>query len=64
MWRETNIFGIYVSPLLVYALVALLLWLPLRYVMIWLRLGRWLNNLAIAQLTLYLCLLAALVTWL
>jgi hypothetical protein len=64
MWRETNIFGIYVSPLLVYALVALLLWLPLRYVMIWLRLGRWLDNPAIAQLTLYLCLLAALVTWL
>ncbi len=64
MWRETNIFGIYLSPLIVYALVALLLWIPLRYAMLWLRLHRWLDNPAIAHLTLYLCLLAALVTWL
>lgn len=64
MWRETSVFGIYVSPLLVYALVALLLWLPLRYALVRLRIGRWIENPAIAQLTLYLCVLAALVTWL
>ena len=64
MWRETNIFGVYVSPLLIYALAALVLWLPLRYAMSWLRLNRWLDNPAIAHLALYLCILAALVTWL
>ena len=63
MWRETNIAGIYISPLIVYALVALLLWLPLRWLMLRLRLGRYVH-LAVAQLTAYLCLLAALVTWL
>ena len=64
MWRETNHFGIYMSPLIVYSLVALLLWLPVRYVMFHLRLERWLYNPTIAQLAVYLCLLAALVTWL
>ena len=64
MWRETNIFGIYMSPLIVYALVALLLWLPLRFVLLHFRLLRWLENPAIAQLSIYLGLLAALVTWL
>lgn len=64
MWRETNIFGIYFSPLLVYAAVALLLWLPLRTVLLRLRLNRWIDNPAIVQLAAYLCLLAALVTWL
>ncbi len=63
MWRETNIFGIYMSPLIVYSLVALLLWLPLRSAMFRLGLHRWLFNPAVAQLALYLCLLAALVTW-
>ena len=64
MWRETNVFGIYTSPLIVYALVALALWLPLRRVMARLRLQRWIDNPAIAHVTVYLCLLAALVTWL
>lgn len=64
MWRETNVLGIYFSPLLVYAAVALLLWLPLRYALLRLRVNRWVDNPAIAQLAVYLCLLAALVTWL
>ena len=64
MWRETNILGIYISPLIMYALVALLLWLPLRWLMQRFRLVRWIGNPAIANVTVYLCLLAALVTWL
>ncbi len=64
MWQETNLFGIYFSPLLVYALVALLIWMPLRYALLRFRLGRYLGNVAIAQMTLYLCVLAGLVTWL
>lgn len=64
MWRETNVFGVYMSPLIVYALVALLLWLPLRFVLLHFRLLRWLENPALTQLSIYLCLLAALVTWL
>ena len=64
MWRETNVFGIYMSPLIVYALVALLLWIPLRWAVLRLRLDRWVENPAIAHLTMYLCVLAALVTWL
>ncbi len=64
MWRETNVFGVYVSPLITYALAALLLWLPIRFVLLRLRLLRWLENPAVAQLSIYLGLLAALVTWL
>ena len=64
MWSETNVFGISMSPLVVYAFVALLLWIPLRSAMLRLRLTRWLDNPSIAHLALYLCVLAALVTWL
>lgn len=64
MWRETNVFGIYISPLLVYALVAVLIWMPLRYLMLRLRVERFIDNPALAQVTLYLCVMAALVTWL
>ena len=64
MWRETNIFGIYMSPLIVYASVALVLWIPLRWVMLRLRLDRWVFNPSAASLALYLCVLAALVTFL
>ena len=64
MWRETNIFGVYISPLLVYAMVALLLWLPIRFVLLHFRLLRWLTNPGLAHVSIYLCLLAALVTWL
>ena len=64
MWRETNVFGIFMSPLIVYALVALALLWPVRWLLIRLRLLRWMENPAIAYLSLYLCILAALVTWL
>ncbi len=64
MWRETNLFGVYMSPLLMYALVALLIWLPIRFVLLRLRLLRRFDNPAVAQLSIYLGLLAALVTWL
>jgi hypothetical protein len=64
MWRETNVFGVYMSPLIVYSVVALLLWIPLRYGMLRLRLHLWVYNPSIAHLAVYLMVLAALVTWL
>ena len=64
MWRETSLFGIFFPPLIVYALVALLLLLPLRWGLLRFRVLRWMENPAIAFLSLYLCILAALVMWL
>ena len=64
MWRETNLFGVYMPPLLVYAFTAFLLVLPLRALMFRARLFRWLGSPPLAQVTLYLLVLAGLVSWL
>ncbi len=64
MWRETNLFGILLPPLLGYALVAFVLALLIRAALFRTPLARWFGNLALAQMTLYLGILAALVTWL
>ena len=61
MWRETNVFGIFLSPLLGYMLAALLLYLPLRWVLVRLRFDRWVWNAPLADAGLYLCVLGALI---
>ena len=61
MWRETNLFGIYISPLVGYALAALLVYLPLRWLLVRLRLHRWAWNPLLADAGLYVCVLGALV---
>lgn len=62
MWRETNFFGVYISPLVVYMGVALLIYLPLRATLVRLGLVRWVWNPPLAEAGLYVCLLGLLVT--
>lgn len=60
MWRETNVAGVFFSPLVAYMLTALLLYLPLRWLLTRLGLFRWVWP-PLAEAGLYVCLLGALV---
>lgn len=62
MWRETNVAGVFMSPLVAYMLAALLVHLPLRFLLIRLGLDRWAWNSALAETGLYICILGVLVT--
>ena len=62
MWRETNVAGVFVSPLITYMLAALLVYLPLRWVLVRLRLHRWAWNPLLAEAGLYVVILGLLVT--
>ncbi len=64
MWRETNLFGIYLPPLLVYMAVALALYVPARLLLIRLRLFSWVWNPPLAEIALYVCIVGILVQWL
>ena len=57
MWRETNLFGIYLSPLLVYILVAGLIYAPIRAVLTRFRLFRWTWNPPLVEMGLFVCIL-------
>ncbi len=61
MWRETNIAGVFLSPLVGYMAAALVVHLPLRWLLIRLRLHRWVWNAPLADAGLYVCILGALV---
>ena len=61
MWRETNLDGVFVSPLIAYALAALVLYIPLRWLMLRLRVDRWAWNPLLADACLYVCIFGALV---
>ena len=61
MWRETNIAGVFISPLLIYLVAALLVYLPLRWLLVRLRLDRWAWNPTLADAALYICVLGVLV---
>ena len=61
MWRETNIFGIYISPLVSYMFAALVLYLLLRPALVWLRIRRWAWNVPLAETAIYVCILGALI---
>lgn len=64
MWRETDLFGIYVPPMLGYAFVALVLGLALRAMLFRIPAVRRFHTLPMIEMTLYLVILAALLTWL
>lgn len=64
MWRETNLFGIYLPPLLTYMAVALALALLVRWIMVRLGLFRWVWNPPLAETALYVCILGALLRFL
>ncbi len=63
MWRETDIAGVLISPLIAYMLAALLLYVPVRWLLLHLRMDRWVWNPLLADACLYVCVLGALV-WL
>jgi hypothetical protein len=62
MWRETNLFGVYISPLVAYMVASMVILLPLRIAFIRCGLPRWTWNPALAEAGIYLCVLGALVT--
>lgn len=64
MWKETNIAGVLISPLVPYGLVALLLFLAIRPVLVRLRFQRWTWNTPLAETCIYVCILALLVRFL
>lgn len=63
MWRETNIFGIFISPSIAYMLAALLAYVCMRPVLVWLGLQRWAWNVPLAEFALYVCILGLLITF-
>ncbi len=60
MWKETDVLGVFVTPLLPYMLVALLLYLLVRP-FVARPLARWAWNPPLAETGLYLCILSLLV---
>ena len=61
MWRETNLAGVLVSPFLIYLVAAFVLWLPVRFAFEHFRLDRWTYNPPLAEASLFVCILGALV---
>lgn len=64
MWKETDVFGVFITPLVPYMVVALLLYLPLRPLAVRFLLARWAWNPPLAETGLYVCILALLVAFL
>jgi fructose-specific phosphotransferase system IIC component len=63
MWRETNLLGIYISPLVTYMLAALVVYLCLRPLLVRSRLLHWTANIPLAETSLYACILGALIVF-
>lgn len=63
MWRETNVFGVFISPLITYMLAALLAYMGLRPILVGLGLHRWAWNVPLAETALYVCILGLLITF-
>ncbi len=61
MWRETNVLGVYLPPLIVYMLCALVAYQPLRWLLVRLGLFRWMANPPLAEVAIYACILGLLV---
>jgi hypothetical protein len=61
MWRETNIDGVFISPLVAYMIAALVVYVPLRWLLLHLRLQRWVWNPLLAEAGIYVCILGLLV---
>lgn len=63
MWKETNIAGVFMAPILPYMLVALMIYAVLRPILVWLRFWRWTWNTPLAEAGLYVCILSILVAF-
>jgi hypothetical protein len=64
MWRETNVDGVLIAPIVPYALLALAVYLALRPLLVRLRIQRWTWNTPLAETGLYICILSLLVIFL
>ncbi len=64
MWRETNLFGIFLPPLLVYMAAALVVYVPIRLALSRLQLFRWMWNPPLAETAIYVCIVGILAGWL
>ncbi len=63
MLRETNLFGVYFSPLVAYMAAAAIIYVPLHALLGWAGLLRWAWNAPLAGGALYICILGLLVVW-
>ncbi len=63
MWKETNIGGVFMAPILPYMLVALIIYSLLRPIMVRLQFSRWTWNPPLAETGLYICILWLLVAF-
>lgn len=63
MWREVDILGVYISPLVIYMAAALVIYLCLRPLFVRSRLLHWTANVPLAETSLYACILGALVVF-
>ena len=64
MWRETNVAGVLMAPIVPYALLALAIYIALRPLLVQLRIQRWTWNTPLAEAGLYVCILSLLVVFL
>ena len=64
MWRDTNAFGILVSPLIAYVAAAALTYLPVRLVAVWLGLFRYVWHPPLAEFGVFVCIFGSRVAWL
>ncbi len=64
MWRETNVEGVLIAPIVPYALVALALYLVLRMLLVRLHIRGWIWNTPLAETGIYICILSLLVLFL
>ena len=58
--KEFVVGGLLISPFIKYALIAAVLFLPVRLVLVTLRFDKWFWHPVLAEASIYLCLLAAL----
>ncbi len=61
MWRELDVGGIYMPPLLAYLAASLAVFLPLRWLLVRAHLLRWAWNPPLAEMGLFVCILGALI---
>ena len=60
MWRELDVAGVYLPPLLAYLVAALVVYLPLRVILSRLGAWQWAWNQPVAETGLYVCVLGLL----
>ncbi|MFT8717775.1 DUF1656 domain-containing protein [Acetobacter sp.] len=63
MLTEFNLFGVFMAPIVVYALAALPITMFLRFLLWWSGLMRWFWHFALFEVALYTCVLCLLILY-